>query len=79
MVSKRRAGILSVLTVILAVLYLAAPAMAATWVVNPDGTGDFTTIQAALDSEWTSGDMIEIAYAVYNEPVSVNADGRAAQ
>ncbi|WFN34138.1 hypothetical protein L1S32_09820 [Methanogenium sp. S4BF] len=77
MVTKRRAGILSVLTVILAVLCMAAPAMAATWVVNPDGTGDFTTIQAALDSEWTSGDTIEITYAVYNEPVAVNADGGA--
>ena len=72
---KRRAGILAVLTIFLAVCCCAAPAMAATWVVNPDGTGDFTTIQAALDSEWTSGDTIEIAYAVYKEPVAVNASG----
>ncbi len=75
MVSKKRTGILLVLTVIFAVLCVAAPAMAATWVVNPDGTGDFTTIQTALDSEWTSGDTIEIAYAVYQEPVVVDAAG----
>ena len=73
---NRRTGILSVFTIILAVCCLAAPAMAATWVVNPDGTGDFTTIQAALESDWTSGDTIEIAYAVYKEPVAVDADGR---
>ncbi|MDE4908441.1 right-handed parallel beta-helix repeat-containing protein [Methanogenium marinum] len=75
MVSKTWAGTLSVLTIIIAVLCLAAPAMATTWVVNPDGTGDFTTIQTALDSEWTSGDTIEIEYAIYKEPVAVDADG----
>ncbi len=72
---KEGAGIVSVLTVIFAVLCVAAPAMAATWVVNPNGTGDFTTIQAAMDSEWTSGDTIKIAYAVYREPVAVDAKG----
>jgi hypothetical protein len=76
MTSKKWAGIIPILTVLFAVLCLAAPAMAATWEVNPDGTGHFTTIQAALNSEWTNGDTIEIAYAVYKEPVAVNANGR---
>ncbi|WAI02513.1 hypothetical protein [Methanogenium organophilum] len=74
--TRMRTGRLVVLVALCAVVCLAAPAMAATWVVNPDGTGDFTTVQAALDSDWTSGDTIEIAYAVYKEPVAVDAAGR---
>lgn len=77
MMTTKRTGRLVVLAILCVLLCLAAPAMAATWVVNPDGTGDFTTIQAALGSDWTSGDTIEIAYAVYKEPVAVDADGGA--
>ena len=75
MVSKEWSGTLCVLTIIFAVLCMAAPAMAVTWVVNPDGSGNFTTIQAAVDSNWTSGDTIQIEYAVYREPVFVDAEG----
>ena len=41
----------------LCVLFLTAAAQAATWVVKPDGTGDFPTIQAAIDAA-AGGDVI---------------------
>jgi len=41
----------------LCVLFLTAAAQAATWVVKPDGTGDFPTIQAAIDGA-AGGDVI---------------------
>ncbi len=43
-----------------AALALAAPTLAETYVVNPDGTGDFPTIQAAIDA-CVDGDVIELA------------------
>lgn len=43
--------------IFLSVLFLVAAAQAATWVVKPDGTGDFPTIQDAIDSA-VSGDVI---------------------
>jgi hypothetical protein len=44
---------------LLALLLAAAPAPATTWIVLPDGTGDFPTIQAALDAA-ASGDVVEL-------------------
>lgn len=41
-------------------LILAGPASAATWVVSPDGVGDYPTIQAAIDAA-DDGDVIELA------------------
>jgi predicted outer membrane repeat protein len=46
---------------------LAAPALAATYVVNPDGTGDFPTIQAAVDAS-VDGDTIELGNGVFTGP-----------
>ncbi|MCA9753924.1 MAG: right-handed parallel beta-helix repeat-containing protein [Gemmatimonadetes bacterium] len=40
-------------------LLLASPTAATTWNVLPDGTGDFATIQAAIDAA-TDGDVIEL-------------------
>lgn len=40
-------------------------AEARVWVVNPDGTGDAPTIQAAIDSLTYSGDIIELMDGVY--------------
>ncbi len=41
----------------LGVLLLASAAPGATWIVKPDGTGDFITIQDAIDSA-SNGDEI---------------------
>ncbi len=32
----------------------------ATFTVNPDGTADFTTIQAAIDAAVSAGDTIQV-------------------
>lgn len=44
----------------LGLLCLAAPAFGATYLVKPDGTGDFPTIQAAVDAA-SKGDEILLA------------------
>lgn len=43
---------------------LAGPALAVTYVVNPDGTGDFPTIQAAVDAA-VNGDVIELGNGIF--------------
>jgi len=45
-------------------LLLTAPSLAATWIVQPDGTGDFPTIQAAVDAA-SDGDEILLADGVF--------------
>jgi hypothetical protein len=45
-------------------LMLTVPALGSTYVVNPDGTGDFPTIQAAVDSS-ADGDIIELGNGVF--------------
>lgn len=45
-------------------LVATTPAMAATYYVNPEGTGDFPTIQAAVEGS-THGDVIELADGVF--------------
>jgi hypothetical protein len=41
-------------------------------VVNPDGTGDFITIQAALDApSVVNGDTIFVVFGVYNESIVI--------
>jgi predicted outer membrane repeat protein len=47
-----------------AVALLAGPAIGSTYVVNPDGTGDFPTIQAAVDAA-VSGDVIELGNGIF--------------
>ncbi len=43
---------------------MVAPATGATYVVRPDGTGDFPTIQAAIDAV-LDGDIIELTDGVF--------------
>ena len=47
-----------------AILALAASAVASTYVVNPGGTGDFPTIQAAING-CINGDVIEMTDGVF--------------
>jgi len=49
-----------------AVVLLSASASARTWVVEKDGSGDFTVIQEAVDAA-SSGDVIEIGVGRYDE------------
>lgn len=69
----------------LLVLAVAGPGLARTWYVNPDGSGDAATIQAAVDSA-VAGDDIVLANGVYAGPgnygivipgrqVSIHSDG----
>jgi len=55
---------------IVASCLLAGASSAATITVNPDGSGDYTTIQAAIDAAETS-DVIQIAAATYNEVLMI--------
>ncbi len=43
---------------------LTGPALGAVYVVNPDGTGDFPTIQAAVDAA-VDGDVIELGSGIF--------------
>ena len=45
-------------------LLLISVAAAETYVVKPDGTGDFPTIQAAIDAAY-HGDVIELTDGVF--------------
>jgi len=45
-------------------LALASPAFAAIYTVTPDGTGDFPTIQAALDAA-SAGDIVELSDGIF--------------
>lgn len=51
----------------------AVSALATTYVVTPDGTGDFPTIQAALDAV-VNGDVIELADGTYTGPGNRDID-----
>jgi len=50
-----------------ALLLADGPAAAATYVVNPDGTGDFPTIQAAVDAT-VDGDVVELGNGTFSGP-----------
>ncbi len=54
----------SLLFILLIAILLAGAASATTYVVNPQGTGDFPTIQAAVDAT-EDGDVIELEDGVY--------------
>lgn len=50
-----------------AICLIAAPALAATYVVCPDGSGDFPTLQAAIDGA-QDGDVIELTDGTFAGP-----------
>jgi hypothetical protein len=56
---SRAALIRVILVLTLGVLLQAAPGGAATYVVRPDGSGDYPNIQAAINAS-ASGDVIEL-------------------
>ena len=53
------------LTLIVLALAVAGSAMAASYVVEPDGSGDFPTIQAALDAAASMVPCLSLAAARY--------------
>lgn len=50
-------------------LVMAAPAMATTWYVAADGSGDFPTIQAAVDA-CAPGDVVQLGPGVFSHHVT---------
>ncbi len=52
------------LATLLAAFLAGAPAAATTYVVRPNGAGDFATIQAAIDAV-ANGDVIELANGTF--------------
>ena len=46
-------------------LFTATTLSAATWLVRPDGTGDYAVIQDAVDAAGVSGDIIELADGIF--------------
>ena len=54
--------------IVLALGGIATPAFAATWTVDRYGSGDYTTIQAAINAA-SSGDSISVLPATYTETV----------
>jgi predicted outer membrane repeat protein len=50
---------LAAVHLLIGIAFFATPAFAATYVVNPDGTGDYATIQEAISAAGT-GDVIEL-------------------
>ncbi|MBK7047345.1 MAG: hypothetical protein IPH48_12730 [bacterium] len=58
------------------VTFLASAAMPSTWSVQRDGTGDFTTIQPALDAA-ADGDTILIGPGEYTESTTIRPPGWA--
>lgn len=54
------------------------PSSRAIFIVSKDGTGDYTTIQAAVDNS-KPGDTIHVKTGVYNEGVSFTKSGTSTQ
>ena len=50
---------------------IAVNELANTWIVDNEGDGDFTSIQAAIDNA-TAGDTIEVYSGTYNENLIIN-------
>ncbi|GJM44205.1 MAG: hypothetical protein DHS20C21_10470 [Gemmatimonadota bacterium] len=60
-------------TALLALALLTPPSFARTWHINPDGTGDAPTIQAAVDSA-AAGDVVLLEAGVFLEQVALKSD-----
>ena len=55
------------------IMTLAGQSAAVTHYVDPNGSADFTTIQAAINDAGTvDGDQIEVAPGTYNEAINFN-------
>nr|MBP7496211.1 hypothetical protein [Bacteroidales bacterium] len=61
------------LTVLIAVFFLSTTAQT-TWNVKQDGSGDFTTIQAAINAA-AAGDIIMIGPGLYDEESMLTGSG----
>ena len=54
----------TVISVVLVIVFIASPALARTWYILPDGTGDAPTIAAGMDSA-SRGDTVLVACGTY--------------
>lgn len=54
----------TVFVIFSAMIFVAASASAATWIIKPDGSGDAPTIQAGIDSA-ANGDVVELTDGVF--------------
>jgi hypothetical protein len=51
------------------------PVVAQNWSVNPDGSGDLISLQAAIDSNWVlPGDTLSLSSDVFIGPDNINVD-----
>ena len=59
---------------LISLTFASTASVAATWNVNPDGSGDFPTIQDAIDAA-NDGDLILLGTGVFHGPGNRNVDG----
>ncbi len=70
--SRKNLGIRLTVFVLMPLLALAVPATGRTIYVDPNGSADFTSIQAAINDANLIDDEIEVAPGTYNEAINFN-------